>query len=410
MLDRTYARGRAGVLPSLLFLVAAAACGDGGPPGGWVTTRDTLSSGVVRVTHVPPADPAPTWTLVEELRVGTVEGGGPASFGQLKGLVPLEGGGFAVYESQAAEIRVFAADGSHVATHGGRGEGPGEFRDPNGLMVDPEGRLLVPDFYQARISVFLPEEGFLESYPVKLFSRGWVWNGVMASDGGIFKPSSAGPDYDREVLRIFDRTMKQVDSILSPATPSPGGDSPNSWRVEFGGGGWITFGVPFRPGRSAISPAGVRWATKAGDPSYHIQRKRLEGEVELEIVVDRPPVPVTAAERDSVMDAIREVIRERGGAPDPDWSKMPKVKPTVESLFVSTEGNLWVRTVSSGGTAVHYDVLGPEGAYLGTVAAELEFSPLLYLEPVVTGDSFWVVATDELDVPYVVRARIAPAR
>ena len=395
----------------LVPLLALAACGDAGPPGGWVTTRDTLSSGVVRVTHLPPAEPAPPWTLVEELRVGTVVGDGPDAFGQLKGLVPLDGGGFAVLESQLSEIRVFASDGSHVATHGGRGEGPGEFRDPNGLMVGPEGRLWVPDFYQARMSIFQPEEGFVESHRVNFFSRGWVWNGVMASDGRVFKPSSAGPDWERRVLRVFDRSMNQVDTILYPPDPSAGGDSPYSWRVDFADGGWMSFGVPFLPGASAISPAGTRWAVKAGDPAYHIQRKTLEGDVELEIVMDRPPVPVTAAERDSVMDGIREVIRARGGAPDPDWSKMPRVKPAVASLFASAEGNLWVRRTPSGEAGIEYDVFEPDGAYLGTLAtAGLDLAPLEWLSPVVTGEAFWVVATDEFDVPHVVRARIAPAR
>ena len=59
-------------------------------------------------------------TLVEEFRVGSLEGGRPESFAALKGLVALPGGGFAVLDShsQAQEIRVFGADESHVSTHG----------------------------------------------------------------------------------------------------------------------------------------------------------------------------------------------------------------------------------------------------------------------------------------------------
>ena len=410
LLSRLGARAAPGTPFSLLLVLAAAACGDGGPPGGWVTTRDTLSSGAVRVTHVPPADPAPTWTLVEELRVGTVDGGGPASFVLLKGLVALEGGGFAVLEWQAAEVRVFAADGSHVATHGRRGEGPGEFRDPDGLMVDPGGRLWVPDGRQNRMSVFLPAEGFVESFRFNSLSRGWIWQGVMATDGRILKPSVTADGEGRSLLRVFDRTMNQVDSIFPPVSRSSGGDPPGFWRVDFTGGAYMTLPVPFHPGASQLSPSGATWATQAEDPSYHILRRNLEGAVELEVLVDRPPVSVTAAERDSVIDAIRGTIRGSGGAPDPDWSKIPEVKPSVESLFLSAEGNLWVRSTPSGGTAIDYDVFGPEGAYLGTVAADLGLSPDRWLKPFVTGDSFWVVATDALDVPYVVRARIAPAR
>lgn len=92
---------------------------------GGVTTRETLPSGIERVTNVLPDDPSPTWTLVEELRVGSVDGGGPDVFGELRGLVVLPDGGFAVLDSQAQELRVFAADGSHRATWGGRGRRSG---------------------------------------------------------------------------------------------------------------------------------------------------------------------------------------------------------------------------------------------------------------------------------------------
>ena len=73
--------------------------------------------------------------------------------------------GSPVLESQAMEIRVFAADGSHLATHGQQGEGPGEFVGANGLMLGPSGRIWVPDSYAARMSVFDPEAGFVDSFP-----------------------------------------------------------------------------------------------------------------------------------------------------------------------------------------------------------------------------------------------------
>ena len=89
----------------------------------------------------PGGERIPTWTLVEELRVGSLEGTGPDAFAYLKGLVALDGGGFSLLDSLVQELRVFGPDGSHVATHGGEGQGPGEFVDANGLMPGPNGSL-----------------------------------------------------------------------------------------------------------------------------------------------------------------------------------------------------------------------------------------------------------------------------
>ena len=64
-------------------------------------------------------------------------------------------------------------------------------------------------------------------------------------------------------------------------------------------------------------------------------------------------------------------------------------------------------STSSPGGGVAYDVLAPDGAYLGSTApAPLE--SVFWLSPTVRGDFYWTVVFDELDVPYVVRARITP--
>ena len=205
-----------GIAVTLLAAIVAAspACKDSGPLSDWSTIRETLPSGAVLVTNTPSTDPSPTLMLVEELRVGTLEGGRPESFGALKGLVALPGGGFAVLESQAQEIRVFGADGSHVATHGRLGEGPGEFVDATGLMLDPRGRIWAADPRAGRMSVFDPAEGFLESFRYTYLVRGFIWGGTMTDRGHILKPSMSGDDYSGELLRVYDSTMTQIDSIF----------------------------------------------------------------------------------------------------------------------------------------------------------------------------------------------------
>jgi len=402
------------IAPTVLagIVTSAPACDDTGSSSEWSTVRDTLPSGAALVTNTPSADPAPKWTLVAELRVGAVEGGRPESFGALKGLVALPGGGFAVLESQAQEVRVFAADGSHVATHGRQGEGPGEFVDATGLMLDPRGRIWVADPRGARMSVFDPVDGFLESFRYRYFRRGFVWGGTMTTDGHILKPSISGDDYSGSMLRVYDSTMTQIDSIFlveeeedEEYDPE---ESPGAFYIETAGG-YSLYGIPYYPGGSFhIDRGGTIWTGTVSDPGYRLERSVPGGDTTLVVVTERPPVPVTPAERDSAINGIRGFLAERGAAQELDWSRIPGVKPSLEDIFTSAEGNVWaaIPNLSSG---TDYDVLAPDGSYLGTVTTG-SLNVLDWLPPIVVEDTFLAVVTDDLGVPYVVRARIVAVK
>ena len=388
--------------------VALGGCGEPASESGWTTVRDTLPSGVLRVTNIPPAEASPTWTLVEELRVGTVEGAGPDAFAYLKGLVALDGGGFAVLESQAQELRVFGPDGTHVATHGRKGEGPGEFADANGLMLGARGRLWVPDTRNGRMSVFDPEEGFVESFPFTDANFHWIWNGAMVGGGRIYRPWMSG---NLRRLHVYDLTMARIDSLPLPSDrPEDELYDPSSRPGAFyqeTGGGYMMYSIPFYPGEVRhIDPRGDFWSTWNGDPQYRIKRWRPGGDTTLLVETRRPPVPVPTAERDSVIDGMRQITSAMGVG-EWDWSRVPTTKPAVEAIFTSAEGNLWVRTPSAA-EGVLFDVYSADGAVLGT--ARLAPGPALLdqVPPVVRGDLIWLIVTDDLDVPYVVRARITP--
>ena len=386
---------------------ALAGCGDAASRSNWTTVRDTLSSGTVRVTNIPAANVAPTWTLVEELRVGSLEGAGPDGFGYLKGLVVLDGGGFAVLDSQVQELRVFGPDGAHLATHGRQGQGPGEFMGANGLMLGPNGRIWVPDARNGRMSVFDPEDGFIESFPFDDGNSGWVWNGAMVDGSRIYRPWSDGT---REQIRVYDLTMTRIDSLpLRADRPRDEEYDPARQPGAFyqeRGGGYMTYGIPFFAAEVRyIDTRGALWSTGAGDPGYRIARWDPGGDTTLLVETRRPAVPVPAVERDSVIDGMREMLSNMGVGRQWDWSRIPNVKPAVEAIFQSAEGNLWVRT-PSGGEGALFDVYSGDGAYLGTAGLEPGLDLFDRVAPVVRGDTVWLIATDELDVQYVVRGRI----
>ncbi len=403
--------------PLLLALFApvtaflAVGCGPDGEMGGWTTEVDTLADGTVQVVNQPPGeDPRPTWRLEEDLRIGAVEGGGPATFGELKGLAVTGNGRIAVLDAQAREIRVFSRDGAHLATHGGQGSGPGELSEPYGLMLGPEGRLWVPDNSANRMSVFDPDSGFVDSWPFPVLLYGYIWGGAMMEDGRVWKPSLTRNARRDLVLRVYGPEMTLEDSLpLAPRPEVDPEDRPAAFYYEAPDGSRRGFrGVPWYPrGDRVLDPSGVIWSTDAGNPAYRIKRWTPGRDTTRVIETRRPLVPVTDAERDSAIDAIREDLRPYNAA-DQDWSKIPEVKPAVTAMFVAEDGRIWVRfSHPEADSLVAYDVYERDGRLVGTAMGALD--PQDDPDPVVRGERMWAVVTDELGVDHVVRARIVPA-
>jgi len=392
-----------------LFLLAlsVSGCAESVSEAEWMAFVDTLESGVPRVSYRPPAHDAPTWTLSEEFRLGGIEGDGPAVFGRIKSFQVSSNGNVAVLDAMAKEIRVFDASGQHLSSFGGQGEGPGEFQEPFGLVQDGAGRLWVPDFRLGRISVLDETDGFREAFPMVFLRRGFIWDGAMTRDDRILDPSITLDPPRRNILRVYDQRMNLEDSLPLPDDPPMDPkDPPSAFYVEApSGSGFGYVYIPGFPiGSRQFDGEGLVWSTDYGDFGYRVKHWQPGGDTLLVLEVQRAPVPVPTSERDSLIDVLRERLQRRGGARQ-DWSKVPQWRPSVISLFVSEEGNLWVQTPTLGGATLfdHYDF---NGSYLGSVSSDLKLAA--GIAPIVRGDQLWAVVTDDLDVQYVVRARIIP--
>jgi hypothetical protein len=202
--------------------------------------------------------------------------------------------------------------------------------------------------------------------------------------------------------------MTLSDSLPLPdAPPYDPKDPPGAFYWEAPGGTAMGYvGIPFYPfGIRVLDPRGGVWSTEHGDFGYRVKYWRPGGDTLLVVESQRPSVPIPVAERDSLVAALREQLRQRGAA-DQDWSKVPRIRPAVMSMHLSDEGDLWVETPTASGTSL-YDRYDRAGAYLGSVESRLKI--ISGIRPVVRGDHLWAVVSDEFDVQYIVRARVAPA-
>lgn len=114
-----------------LLLLVSAGCGQEPPASD--TPEFSGDERFVVSDPGPDAADAAEWRLVEDLRIGRVDGAGPEVFGQVAAVEIDPDGRIYVAEGRPHQIRVFDADGRHVRTIGSEGRGPGQFSLISGL-------------------------------------------------------------------------------------------------------------------------------------------------------------------------------------------------------------------------------------------------------------------------------------
>ena len=311
-------------------------------------------------------------------------------------------------------MRLFDREGRYLRTFGGKGGGPGELQGMQGVYLDPEGLLRVPEQENGRISIFHPDKGFVRSYPLQLFSYSFrgPWKAAFDSAGRTIVASSGrfGEGRYWNMLRIYDRAMAQVDSVpYYDYTDSNSREHPGIWRISVGGG-TLHVGVPFYAApQETLSPTGEFWTSADGARELEVARWTPPGDTTLVIYSRRPPAPLKSAERDSAMAEVSG--RLAGRLPIEarlDASKIPPFKPPVHGLSLDDRGRLWAQLSGPGAEPTVYDIFNRDGTHAETVS--LPFSVDVSIPPVTRGDALWAVVTDELDVQYVVRARMRSVR
>jgi sugar lactone lactonase YvrE len=383
-----------------LPLVAGCGPSDTAAAARWSGTLDTLPSGIVAVHNA--ADPVWTdaegWRVEEELRIGTLEGTGPDVFGRILTMAVDPAGRMWVFESQAQELRVFDAAGEHVRTIGRQGGGPGEFAQAVRVEQGPNGHMWVMDPQNNRISVFDTAGNYVEAKPA---AGGFImipWPGRFDDEGRYYAPipRPGGERFHIGMVR-YDESLSPIDTLDVPTDPIERA----SFDLTGNAGSFIRAAVPYQGSLTwRLSPAGTIWAMLTDD--YRLFELSPEGDTLRTITRAFTPLPVTPEDREQASENLKWFTDQGGRI---DVSKLPATKPAATSFFFDDEGNLWVERVTANDVEnASYDVFDSIGRFLGTV--DLPMPLLSNPQPIVRDGLLYGVTRDELDVPYVVRARI----
>lgn len=389
---------RALTLPAGTLLLLG--CGAEDASSGWDGTMTTLESGRVVVENGAAGvwGEGDGWRVVEELRLGSLESEGPEMFGEVRSVELDEAGRVWVLEGQAQEIRVFDATGDHVRTVGREGGGPGELSRAVRLDRAPDGNMWVMDPDNGRLSVFDTAGSYVEGHTAL---GGFVilpWPGGFDAENRYYAPIPNFAEGFRMELARFGPGLAPLDTLVPPEDPV----TRDAFTIERDGVTRVRASIPFGGGLTwRVSPQGTFWALLREE--YRLDEIDSAGDTLRTVRKSFEPVPVTGGDVEQAIEDL-EWFTDQGGRVDP--SLFPSRKPPTRNFFVDDLGHLWVsRTAAAGEEEGRvWDIFDPEGRYLGRLA--LPFNLALGPMPRVRDDVLYGVVRDEMDVPYVILARL----
>lgn len=376
-------------------------------------------------------------TLIPELTIGLAEGPDEYLFGQVMGVAQGSDHSILVLDRQAGVVRQYDTEGGFIRTIGERGSGPGGLIEPSILATHPDGRILIADksFSGARspsrINLFSQEGIFLEVWsmgvpieaPLSVDTAGVVHvriAGTIPSNArGLTRPFRLGPSpalhYIRNSRTNTDESPNSpgtvrvaadgtvVDTVAAPALPDRA-----LYMLDERTGSRMYLGLSYAPfSWWEWSPLG--YLVSGVSDEYAITVQSMPGDPlrSSSVLVrrDLPRVPIVEAEK----ELVRQTLEEFEGG---DWfgdRDDHSVKPVYHSVFLSSEGSLWVGLhVNSVQFGEHwrepqtvFDVFEPDGRYVGQVQG-----PDSMQELTITGETVLTWLTDDLGMDRVVRYRV----
>ena len=357
----------------------------------------------------------PAWQLVEDLRIGAVDG--PQGLSKVSSLT-VSSDGSTLYVAQQLEhvIRVFdARSGKPLRTIGRSGEGPGEFRYLSRLGWRADS-LYATDFALQRLSLFSPAgehywtgrvnppiqpDNARGSFPIGLTANGSVISQAQLASRSVAEGSVTTSPWtlvarDGAILgTVAMRDLRETTTAVPIGSTVVFTPQPMSRR---------TF-IAIHPDGASIAvvsqPAGR-------DPpgTFRVTRVGPDGGMIGSREYSYRPQPMPRAYSDSIYDLWAERFEHwlpPGRARDAanKYILLPNSLPPVADVVLSRDNSLWLRSEDAGKPLVTWTLLDPAGSVHATVSAPSVLS-IMYVD----ARAVWGVVHDQFDVPYVVRYRV----
>jgi hypothetical protein len=390
-----------------VICVALAACGGTEAADGGYTIAD--SAGVTLVRNLADTDwnVTPHPTLVEDLRIGTIDGSPETEFTNIVGIDVGSDGRIYVLDRSSSNVRVFAPDGSYLRTLGREGQGPGELRrgGVSGVFVTPTDTVWVADATPGpnRLVAFTPEGEAGPTIPLAIDPRGTPREWAAGPNGRAFVRMESRSEERPDLLLLEDSQTGVADTLFQLQTPDLG---PLSTSIQWAilDDGRIVVGRTDEHRFLILRADGSldRVVTRA------VPLRRMSDQDRASLVASplfSTPLPARAPEslrqriesqnqgraaRLQEVEFFHAYTRMIAGPGNTFWTRRDVSAEEIEAAGgFRLVPNLW-------------DVYDAEGRYLGPLELPKMFTPHR-----AAGDHLYGVEQGEDMVPYVVRLRLA---
>ncbi len=317
----------------------------------------------------------------------------PEAFSLVQGLLEMPDGRVMIADPLGQALVLADLASGTADTLGGIGQGPEEYRQPDGVFPLPGDSTLLVDLGNARLTAIGPDGGFGETMPMAQGEPGAGRGFLIVMPAGVdaqgriyFQPFGGGargqvPD-SSSVVRL-DRASGAIDTIARIGLPK-------IERVASSGGGVESVAmriVPLSPQDAwALAPDGRIAVARAAD--YHVEWISSDGGRTIGAPVSYDPVPIKQADKEewaenagsgglsiemSIENGQRKMSLSRGGgggrSPDMGNLDFPAAKPAfvAGSVWVTPEGEVWVQRSVPAGQPPAIDVFGDDANLKGRV-------------------------------------------
>lgn len=345
----------------------------------------------------------------------------PEPFSSVDGLLELSDGRILVADGLGQALLLVDMATGAVDTVGRVGQGPGEYKAPDGIFRLPADSALLVDLGNGRLALMGPDYSLGETTPIAQDVEGGGIRLVLprgTDDQGrvyyqMMPPMRPGAELpDSGTVARWDRASGETETVTTVklrerSRQSSGGRDNQNVRI---------MPLPLTLEDAwAVARDGSVAVARSGD--YRLEWIRPDGSVISGPSVAYDPVPVKKADKEewieelsnglsvsvSVENGRRSTSFGRGGGPpggDPDDYEWPKSKPPFpgNAVRISDSGDAWVQRYMPAGSPETYDVFGSDGA--------LERRVVLPAGAELVGfgkDAAFVVRRDEVDFEWLER-------
>jgi hypothetical protein len=314
-----------------------------------------------------PAQGIVTLDLQELWRAGGEDG--EVIFGRITDVIRHPNGEVYVLDNQLCQVEVFDPEGNHLRTLTRQGDGPGEVRQPIGLVLLPGDHLGIGAGFPGKmVTMQLDGTPVATRYPIGEPSDGNIGvmisldtgGGVLAATGGHLVFNSPTTSYTIRFLAVSEGDGQEFTPILERQTP-----------IDPTGRLWDEAADYYFDGRWDLGPDGLIYVPMERD-GYLVSVFDRTGELQLAFGRDLKPRKRTDEDKQEA----GPIINVTGQRNDEEWD-ICDTDPAISRVMLNpNDGTIWVLTPHGSndqpdGILETWDVFGPAGEFLRQAAVPL---------------------------------------